>query len=256
MFKKVEVTSTTDATNNTAKAHDQNKDDDLSASNESRHFHCPEPGCSKQFSRSQHLDNHMLKGVHEHRPEKETLQDYALQSFKCGVEKFSSSANMAPSSVTFAIAADGLIGSEEDALQMGWAIPQPTPRKRYSTKVRQFLHHWFDEGITTDKKRDPRFIQKAMIEAKENGKLKLNDDEVLSWKQIGQFMSQLAMKRRLATSEEQTIGMPHKPVDEEEKGDSIDDTNGETWEKEPSLQSAADEIGDVIEANRESIFNP
>ncbi len=50
-------------------------------------FHCPIDGCAKAFSQTVALEEHMTLGKHRKIPDRLTLRDLALQTYKAALEK-------------------------------------------------------------------------------------------------------------------------------------------------------------------------
>jgi hypothetical protein len=135
-----------------------------------RTFDCDHPGCVKRFARFSNLVNHHARGDHLFIQEKVRLRDKAVELFKDGIErtqshKIQSIHNFTiihnasdPGSCTEDSGNDDAINSEQDTLQQGWALQEPSLNARFSPDQVKFLTEKYTEGEMNGSKWDPNAV--------------------------------------------------------------------------------------------------
>ena len=125
---------------------DNDEDEDI---DEDMHiFQCPVPGCTKVYQLYSNLLRHLDIGRHRFVPERITLRDAAIQSYKEHLETLDLTPRIPElhEGLQEAIAASDETKCMEK-LQMGWALKKVRKCTRFNENQKSFLLEKFEAGI-------------------------------------------------------------------------------------------------------------
>lgn len=175
--------------------------DELSSTETSGIFQCPNDGCTKVYQRYSAMEKHLLYGKCELEHERLTLLDRAKLVYH---EKLSKG-----TSETVTIQGDVDIGSTassqpREVLHKGWALKKARKPIRFSEAVRKYLEEKFKIGKETGHKLDAASVARDMRFARGPDGTRLFDlNDFLTEQQVTSYFSRLTGKRR------------HQPADNE-----------------------------------------
>ncbi|KAK3731075.1 hypothetical protein QZH41_007964 [Actinostola sp. cb2023] len=164
-------------------------------------FSCEEPGCNREFSNFNTLQDHIHFGQHDKPRESESVYDNLKRAW---VAKFSS---LTLESNTVTSEATQIPHSSTDiSLAMGWALQKPrTSGSKFSENVKAYLTERFDFGETTGRKADPSQVTADLRKARTNdGRRRFARDEWLTKGQVQGFFSRLSSARRIKPTLQET----------------------------------------------------
>lgn len=219
---------------------DSNHDEDVSVEDETRQyetvFACPEEGCTMSYQYHSNLMNHLTSGIHNYQPERITLRDAAIQSYKHKLETTSLFPNLLDlkdaieSFFTTTANTDGL-----KQLERGWALRKQKQTKLFNEKQRKYLLQKFEDGKRMKRKFDPKVIADEM---KRNNLFEKS--EFLTWQQIASFWSREAAKRR---GESLPFSVDEESIEDSVKEDDfVEDANLGDLEEEITEGLASSDI--------------
>jgi hypothetical protein len=172
---------------------------------EPKTFDCPVDGCIATFSKYGNLLRHIDMGRHSFVPERVTLRDAALNTFKNSIEDIELDR-------VLPVVADAMktltTSTTETAntIEKGWALKQRAAVTRFSANVQAFLRDCFEQGLSTGKKMEPRWVARKIKTEVINRAKRFLPTEYLDARQIGSAFHRLAAShRRLKTQLEENI---------------------------------------------------
>ncbi len=165
-------------------------------------FECPVQGCIKKYKYYSNLQRHMALGKHTFVPERLTLRDYAIRTYKTTIEEMAA-VQQQTTLRDVVLTLDNI--PEEDRnppLTKGWAIRKTRRHTVFTVQQREYLANKFHEGERTKKKCDPKQVATNMRREKmATGEPMFTPDEYLTWQQIASFFSRYAAVQRQAQNE-------------------------------------------------------
>lgn len=153
-------------------------------------FDCPVDGCSRSFSSSGALDQHLLLGNCNYKLEKMCLTDQAKSQYGERLH------NLCSSNVLLNVECQTQPALQKTSLTKGWSLKGKKKRTVFSDKQKNFMVSLFNKGKRTGSKVDPFDAAKAMQREKNDGEYVFTSTEYLTGQQIASFFSRLSMKDR------------------------------------------------------------
>lgn len=151
-------------------------------------FDCPEDGCSRSFSSSGALDQHLLLGNCNYKLEKKCLKDQAKFMYGERIH------NLCAINLPLNVDSQTESALQETSLRKGWSLKGKKKRTIFSDKQKSFMISLFESGKRTGSKIDPFDAAKAMQSEKNDEKYVFTSGEYLTGQQISSFFSRLNMK--------------------------------------------------------------
>ena len=150
-------------------------------------FPCEEEGCTKIFQRYKNWERHVAIGVHQRRPERQSLHDYAIDQYAKSIE--TGDLYKQYPTVVGALNEQSLLDqstmSDEYALNVGWALKGGRKRGGFTSDQKLYLTQLYLEGARTNRKYDPKTIVKEMRQVtREDGSLRFEKQHWLKWTQV------------------------------------------------------------------------
>jgi hypothetical protein len=174
----------------------QDNDDDINAeenddgNDKKEIFDCPEDGCIAKFQTWGRLQNHVLRGIHNLRPERITMKDYALQLYSASIENIQMDRIIQPlQDVVHEMEANEV--GYENTLKEGWALPPTKTKTVFTPNVKRFLDEKFMEGERSKQKFDPKKIEELMEKS-----TRFSLTELKNYRQIASYFSRKAARMR------------------------------------------------------------
>uniref|UniRef100_A0A914DB97 C2H2-type domain-containing protein n=1 Tax=Acrobeloides nanus TaxID=290746 RepID=A0A914DB97_9BILA len=181
---------------------DTNEDEDDNPS-----FECSEDTCDASFDTYEALVEHFMSEHHHKTPQKTTLHDYAIKTYKSELEEIDRQRILLPE-VREELQSNIETDSDPTSMEpMGWALQGKRTVTRFSEKVRNFLKQKFLEGETTGIKYDGNKLAPLMRSLRDNnGNPMFSVNELLTQQQIDSTFSRISRQRK----EESRSTMPEQ----------------------------------------------
>lgn len=179
-----------------------------SVSSHQSDFSCTEDSCDASFGTFANLQTHLDIGAHKSLPERMTLTDYALETYKSKLERFF----VLPEIPVLREAMHSLTLQPQSEAEVhvkskGWALPSRKKHAKFNVKQTSFLQEKFQEGQRTGRKWDPHDVSREMMYATSNGQPMFEVTEYLNYKQIMGYFSREAARisKELPFSEDEEV---------------------------------------------------
>ena len=121
-------------------------------------FRCSDEKCIKWYRSMDRCESHILSGVHVYPPEKMSLVDAAIRTYKTQTDKISSNAANASTTTVLLTHPNDL-----NYLEQGWALARSQPNKCFTKQQIEFLVEKYEEGQRSGYKWNPAAVAMANI---------------------------------------------------------------------------------------------
>ena len=169
---------------------------DPEVQNENGLFQCQEPGCSRELSTAEGLEDHVHFGQHDKTScaTSESLYDKLRRDWAAKCSSMTLETEMAASTVDGA----SVHQARSESCHMGWALQKPRGGgSRFSENVKAYLSTRFDIGEDTGRKADRAQVADDIRKARDaDGKRRFQRSEWLSKSQVQGFFSRLPSSKR------------------------------------------------------------